>query len=151
VCVCIYCKKSIFITGGAVFWRHSSKYMILASSFTNSTSCSTSRLAAPDLPTLTRTGWTRALLANCWICWGIVAENMTVWRWPCWDERKRGAETSREKEKKRREIDTHKNKNQNKPTHMHQKYILQRNPLCSWCLPQTQGRSICRLRQEPGI
>ena len=90
------------LTGGGVFWRHSSKYTILASSLTYSTSyketvfiysasfllleftlnCErgdgghtwmTSKLAAPALPTLMVIGLTSALLAKFWIFLGIVA------------------------------------------------------------------------------
>jgi len=39
--------------------------------------------AAPARPTLMVTGFTRADLAKFWIFLGIVAENSSVWRWPC--------------------------------------------------------------------
>jgi hypothetical protein len=49
------------ITGGGVFCRHSRRYTILASCLTYSTTCSTSRFAAPARPTFTRTG----LISDC--------------------------------------------------------------------------------------
>lgn len=56
------------MTGGGVFCRHSNKYTTLASGLTYSTSCTTSKLAAPARPTLTVTGLTSALRANS--IWG---------------------------------------------------------------------------------
>jgi hypothetical protein len=50
------------ITGGAVFCKHSRRYTIFASCFTNSTSWMTSMLAAPARPTLTKIG----LMRDCW-------------------------------------------------------------------------------------
>ena len=52
------------ITGGAVFCKHSNKYTIFASLFTYSTSCMTSKFAAPARPTLISKGWTKVFLAK---------------------------------------------------------------------------------------
>mmetsp|Transcript_8893 Transcript_8893/g.17037 ORF Transcript_8893/g.17037 Transcript_8893/m.17037 type:complete len:222 (-) Transcript_8893:16-681(-) len=68
-------------TGGAVFCRHSSRYTILASCFTYSTSWITSRLAAPARPTFTTTGLTSTSLAKSWNFLGMVAEKSSVCRW----------------------------------------------------------------------
>mmetsp|Transcript_46384 Transcript_46384/g.104766 ORF Transcript_46384/g.104766 Transcript_46384/m.104766 type:complete len:222 (+) Transcript_46384:599-1264(+) len=75
---CFFSQK--MSTGGAVFWRHSSKYTILASCFTYSTSWITSRLAAPARPTLTMTGRTSTSRAKSWNFWGMVAEKSSVCR-----------------------------------------------------------------------
>ena len=44
--------------------------------------CVTSKFAAPARATFTVTGSVSADAANARILSGIVAENMTVWRWP---------------------------------------------------------------------
>ena len=52
------------ITGGAVFCKHSNKYTIFASLLTYSTSCMTSKFAAPARPTLISKGWTKVFFAK---------------------------------------------------------------------------------------
>mmetsp|Transcript_2871 Transcript_2871/g.10915 ORF Transcript_2871/g.10915 Transcript_2871/m.10915 type:complete len:480 (-) Transcript_2871:101-1540(-) len=67
-------------TGGAVFWRHSSRYTTRASCLTYSTSWMTSRFAAPARETFTTTGLTSVDRAKSRTFCGIVAENNNVCR-----------------------------------------------------------------------
>src|SRR6218665_2419377 len=88
-------KGMELVTGGGVFWRHLRICIIFSSCFTCSTSCLTSRLAAPARPTFTVIGFTRALRAKFWIFFGIVAENNSVCLCPC--KKKTMASTVRKK------------------------------------------------------